>query len=104
MPTLKRIVKELSGQDISRCQACLDCEVSCPDDELDIPVGSMIQMVMFNDEEVLTTKTLWSDCVLTKARLACSRGINISAVMEALREEAGCRGLNEQDVGPPQRI
>jgi len=93
MPTLKRIVKEATGQDISRCQACLDCEVSCPSDDLDIPVGSMIQMVMFNDEEVLTAKTLWSDCVLQKARLACSRSINISSVMEALREEARKRGV-----------
>ena len=93
MPTLKRIVKDATEQNISRCQACFDCEVSCPDDELDIPVGSMIQMIMFNDEDVLTAKTLWSDCVLQKARLACSRGINISAVMQALREEAERRGL-----------
>jgi len=92
MPTLKRIVKEATGQDISRCQACLDCEVSCTDD-LDVPIGSMIQMVMFNDEEILTSRTLWSDCVLVKARLACSRGIDISAVMRALREEATRRGL-----------
>ena len=92
MPSLKRIVKNASGQDVSRCQACLDCEVSCPDD-MDIPVGSMIQMVMFDDEEILTSRTLWSDCVLAKARLACSRGIDISAVMNALREEATRRGL-----------
>lgn len=92
MPSLKRIVKNATGQDVSRCQACLDCEVSCPDD-MDIPVGSMIQMIMFDDEEILTSKTLWSDCVLTKARLACHRGIKISAVMEALREEAKLRGL-----------
>lgn len=93
MPSLKRIVKEASGQDISRCQACLDCEVSCSDD-LDVPIGSMIQMVMFGDEEVLTSRTLWSDCVLTKARLACSRGLDISAVMQALRDEAVRRGLS----------
>jgi heterodisulfide reductase subunit C len=60
---------------------------------MDVPVGSMIQMIMFDDEEILTSRTLWSDCVLTKARLACHRGINISAVMEALREEATRRGL-----------
>jgi heterodisulfide reductase subunit C len=81
MPTLRRIVKDATKQDISRCQACLDCQVSCPANELDIPVGSMIQMAIFNDEDVLTTKTLWSDCVLTKSGLACSRGINISEVM-----------------------
>jgi len=92
MPTLKRIVKEASGQDLSRCQACLDCEVSCPED-IDIPIGSMVQMVLFGDEEVLTCRTLWSDCVLSKARLACSRGIDIQAVMLALREEAHQRGV-----------
>ncbi len=93
MPSLKRIVKDATGQDVSRCQACLDCEVSCPDD-MDIPVGSMIQMIMFDDEEILTSRTLWSDCVLSKARLACSRGIDISSVMKALREEATRRGLS----------
>ena len=92
MPSLKRIVKDATGQDVSRCQACLDCEVSCTDD-MDIPVGSMIQMIVFDDEEILTSRTVWSDCVLTKARLACSRGIDISAVMQALREEATRRGL-----------
>ena len=95
MPTLKRIVKEASGQDVSRCQACLDCEVSCPED-MDIPVGSMIQMIMFDDDEILTSRTLWSDCVLSKARLACHRGIDISAVMRALREEATRRGLSPE--------
>ena len=93
MPSLKRIVKDSTGQDVSRCQACLDCEVTCPDD-MDIPVGSMIQMIMFNDEEILTSRTLWSDCVLAKARLACHRGIDISAVMHALRREAQRRGLS----------
>jgi heterodisulfide reductase subunit C len=95
MPSLRRIVKETSGQDVSRCQACLDCEVACPDD-MDIPVGSMIQMIMFDDEEILTSRTLWSDCALAKARLACHRGIDISAVMRALREEAARRGLSVQ--------
>jgi heterodisulfide reductase subunit C len=93
MPSLKRIVKEATGQDVSRCQACLDCEVSCPDD-LDIPIGSLIQMVLFDDEEVLSSRTLWSDCVISKAHQACSRGIDISTVMQALREEAQRRGLS----------
>lgn len=92
MPTLKRIVKEATGQDLSRCQACLDCEVSCPE-SVDIPIGSMVQMVMFDDEEVLTCRTLWSDCVLSKVQLACNRGIDIHALMLALRTEAQKRGL-----------
>ena len=53
----------------------------------------MIQMIMFDDDEILTSRTLWSDCVLAKARLACHRGIDIAAVMRALRAEAQRRGI-----------
>jgi heterodisulfide reductase subunit C len=87
MPSLRRIIKEKTGQDVSRCQACLDCEVDCPED-LDIPLGSMIQMILFDDDEVLSSRTLWSDCTIEKLRSACQRGLDIRAIMLALREEA----------------
>ncbi|MFZ5820080.1 MAG: hypothetical protein ACOYYJ_09265 [Chloroflexota bacterium] len=92
MPTLRNIVKNATGQDVQHCQACLDCETSCPE-ELDVPLGSLVQMVIFNDEEVLTSRTLWSDCVLENARYACRRGLNLQILMLALREEAKRRGL-----------
>jgi heterodisulfide reductase subunit C len=87
MPSLRRIIKDKTGQDVSRCQACLDCEVDCPE-ELDIPLGSMIQMVLFDDEEVLSSRTLWSDCVIDNLQTACQRGLDIRAIILALREEA----------------
>ncbi len=92
MQTLRNIVKNATGQDVRLCQACLDCETSCPEG-LDIPLGSLVQMVTFNDEEVLTSRTLWSDCVLENARFACKRGLNIQVLMLALREEAKRRGI-----------
>ncbi len=93
MPTLRRIVKEQSGQDVNRCQACLDCEIAVPPEEQDVPLGSLVQMILYNDEEVLTCRTLWSDVVLREARYACHRGLNLQAIMRALREEARRRGL-----------
>jgi heterodisulfide reductase subunit C len=92
MPSLRRIVKENSGQDVARCQACLDCEVDCPE-ELDIPLGSMIQMILFDDEEVLSSRTLWSDCVIANLGSACQRGLDIRAIMLTLREEARRRNI-----------
>jgi len=91
MPSLRRIVKEATGQDVSRCQACLDCEVDCPE-EMDIPLGSLIQMILFDDEEVLTSRTLWSECAIEHLRSACQRGLDIRAIMLALREESLRRG------------
>ncbi len=96
MPNLRSIVKNATGQDVRVCQACLDCETSCPEG-VDIPLGSLVQMVLFDDEEVLTSRTLWSDCVIENARFACKRGLNLQVLMYALREEARHRGLGPHE-------
>jgi hypothetical protein len=41
-----------------------------------------------DDEEALLSRTLWSDSVLDASRGACKCGINLHAVIMALREEA----------------
>jgi hypothetical protein len=50
-------------------------------------------MVLFNDEEALQSRTLWSDSVLESAHSACKRGLDLRAVMLALRAEAQKRGM-----------
>ena len=56
--------------------------------EQDIPLGSLIQMILFDDEEVLSSRTLWSEHVLSKAKYACHRGLDLEQVIRALRAEA----------------
>ena len=85
--SLRRIVKRATGQDVSQCQACYDCDVSI-ENEMDIPLGSLIQLVLQDDEEALHCRTLWSDSVLQASRGACKRGLDLHAVMLALRDEA----------------
>lgn len=92
--SLYRLIKDQTGLDTRKCQACLDCELDCPE-ELDVPLGSLVQLVIMNDEEVLTCRTLWSDKVLGTAKNACKRGLDISIIILALREEAVRRGLKE---------
>ena len=86
-PSLRRIVKEATGQDVSKCQACFDCDVSI-DNELDIPLGSLIQLILQNDEEALQSRTLWSGPVLEASRHACKRGLDLYEVITVLRQEA----------------
>ncbi len=90
--SLRKIVLLKTGQDVRRCMACQFCDV-IPSHELDIPLTSMIQLINLNDEEVLTSKTLWSAEVLAHAREACSRQLNLEAIILALRSEAVLRGL-----------
>jgi hypothetical protein len=85
--SLRRVIKESAGQDINTCQMCFDCDIRFPDD-LDIPLGSLVQMALLDDDEVLECRTLWSDTILEAAHGACKRGLDLPAVILALRQES----------------
>ncbi len=85
--TLRRVIKQATGQDIQICHACYDCDVPLAE-EMDIPLGSLVQLALLDDEEALSSRTLWSDAVLEASHGACKRGLDLPAVMIALREES----------------
>ena len=90
--TLRRLILSKTGQDVQRCRGCQLCNCeSCPDQ--DIPLDSLIQLIIMNDEEVLTSRTLWSDAVLEAARNACARELDLEKILLVLRQEAVQRGL-----------
>ncbi len=90
--TLRRIVKDTTGQDVYLCRGCQDCDLPHIEEQ-DIPLGSLVQMIIFDDEEVLTSRTLWSDKVLDDSGRACKRNLQLRAILLSLREEARQRGL-----------
>jgi len=90
--SLRRLILSKTGQDVQRCRGCQMCHCeSCPDQ--DIPLDSLIQLIIMNDEEVLTSRTLWSDSVLEAARYACARELDLEKILLVLRQEAVHRGL-----------
>jgi hypothetical protein len=60
---------------------------------MDITLESLVTLVQLNDEEVLSSNTLWSDQVLVAAKHACNGVIDLPAVLMALRMEAKKRGI-----------
>jgi heterodisulfide reductase subunit C len=84
---LRRVIKLATDQDINICHACYDCNVPLAE-EMDIPLGSLVQLALLDDEEALSSRTLWSDAVLEASHGACKRGLNLPAVIVALREES----------------
>ena len=88
--TLRRLIKDRTGQDVYKCHVCLNCDLSIPG-EMDVPLASLIQLVLLDDEEALGSRTLWSDAVLEAARGACNRGLDLHAVIQVLREESARR-------------
>ena len=84
--SLHRLVKDSTGQNVYQCRNCQVCDVSAAD--MDIPLSSIVQMIITDDEEVLSTRTLWSDEVLDKSRYACKKGLDLHAILGELRKIA----------------
>lgn len=88
-------VRRLSGQQVELCYHCHKCTAGCP------VVGAMqygpdrlLQMVSLGmDDPVLRSRDVWlcSGCYTCATR--CPNDIDISAVMDALRQIAVARGL-----------
>ncbi|HLE92122.1 MAG TPA: hypothetical protein VI753_13310 [Anaerolineales bacterium] len=85
--SLRSAVRKATGQDVYVCHACNDCDIDARD-ETDILLSSLVQLILLNDEEALHCRTLWSDSVLEASRGICKRGLDLYAVMIALREES----------------
>jgi heterodisulfide reductase subunit C len=90
--TLRRLILSKTGQDVARCRGCQLCNEKFSQDQ-DIPLDSLVQLIILNDEEVLTSRTLWSDDVLHAAHEACVRELDLEKILLVLREEAVRRGL-----------
>lgn len=92
--SLRQVVRETTGYDVRRCGHCSYCvHFVTPDDDLSLE--AMMQLIMQNDEEVLTSKTLWSDEALKRARKMCVSTMDVAAIMLGLRQEAQRRGLSK---------
>ncbi len=96
--SLRQRVRNATGYDVRRCGRCSYClHFVTPDDDLSLE--AMMQMVMQNDEEVLTSNTLWSDEALKRARAMCVSTMDVGAIMLALRAEARRRGQVNDEIG-----
>lgn len=90
--SLRQIVREATGYDVRRCGRCSYCvHFVTPDDDLSLEM--LMQLVMQDDDDVLTSKTLWSDTALRRAKTMCVSTMDVQKIMLVLRAEARRRGL-----------
>jgi heterodisulfide reductase subunit C len=84
---LPQEVEDLCGENLFSCYQCGTCTAGCPFiDEMDISPDEVIRYVILDRKEVLNSKTIWlcSSCFTCAER--CPRDINITKIMEALRQ------------------
>ena len=83
-------VKQRSGQNIDRCYQCLKCTVGCPmAAHFEYKPNSLIRMIQYGKkEQVLDSRSIWLcvSCMTCASR--CPNQVDMSAVMDTLREMA----------------
>src|SRR4030042_4112731 len=84
---LAKEVEDLCGENLFGCYQCGTCSAGCPFiDDMDLAPDEVIRYVVLDRSEVLNSRTIWlcSSCFPCAER--CPRDINITKIMEALRQ------------------
>ncbi len=85
------VLLSATGQDVRRCGNCWACEAYLGPG-MDLTFGEVLQAAARDDLQALTNRTLWNCDRALADRPRCQEGIDIAAVMAALRQEARRRG------------
>ncbi len=84
---LVKEVEELCGENLFGCYQCGTCSAGCPFiEDMDLSPDEVIRYIILDRKEVLNSKTIWlcASCFTCAER--CPRDINITKIMEALRQ------------------
>ena len=95
-------ISELSGQRLQACYQCGNCSSGCPlAEEMDILPSQVMRLVQLGQEdELLASGTIWICASCLQCTVRCPKGIDIQAVMDALKQVALDAGVDH--FGPDQ--
>ena len=87
-PSLRREVEELSGEKLSACYQCEKCTNGCPVTfAMDIVPHKLMRLLLLGlADQVLRSDTIWVCASCETCTTRCPNGINISHVMDTLRQ------------------
>ena len=98
--SLAEELEDLCDEYFFGCYQCGTCAAGCPFiEEMDLTPDEVIRYVILNKQEVLESKTIWlcASCYTCAER--CPRDINITKLMEALRQLILRNNVDKTDMG-----
>ena len=101
--TFATAVQERSGENLPLCYQCLKCTAGCPlSSHMDFKPNNIIRMIQYGQRErVLKSHAIWFCVSCMTCSIRCPNGVDISAIMDTLREmaiEAGFAYAAEKKV------
>lgn len=93
-------IEELSAQNVYACYQCGKCSAGCPIvDHMDILPHTIIRLLQLgSEEEILNSKTIWLCSSCMQCAVKCPKSIDVTRVMDTLREFAKRNGANKADL------
>jgi len=101
--SLKAAVEALSGVDLGVCFQCKKCSSGCPVGKItkSRPSEIMRQLHLGAGNELLESDLIWTCASCETCSTRCPMGIDVAAVMDALRHLAVARGASPQQGNVP---
>lgn len=91
---LAEAIRRIVGENAYLCYQCLKCTSGCPlAEHFDLTPNQVMRSVQLGDASVLGSKAIWLCASCETCTTRCPQGIDIAAVMDALRIEARRRGI-----------
>ena len=89
-------VEEISGENFHKCMQCGMCSGGCPMIEyMDIPPRRIMILTHFGlKDKVISSKTAWICATCNACSVRCPRGIELTKVMEAIRQLTLRKNIN----------
>ncbi len=81
------LINRISGQNVYDCYQCGRCTSGCPSaDEMDIVPSQTMKFLQIGEvDKVVESNTPWVCLACLVCSVRCPKGIDIAAIMEALR-------------------
>jgi heterodisulfide reductase subunit C len=93
---LVNIIQATTGEDIRKCNRCQPCcfEVT---EQMDLTIGEMLHTACRDERKALKSKTLWNCDPVLEYQAQCLGGLDLTRVIQLLRQEAIIRGIVPPD-------
>jgi heterodisulfide reductase subunit C len=96
--SFKEEIEKLSGQNINSCYQCGECTAGCPVAyTADLAPNQVSRLVQLGQDDVLKSSMIWLCVGCETCATRCPRKVELSKVMDALRETAVKRGVASKE-------
>jgi heterodisulfide reductase subunit C len=101
--SIARRIREISGVDLSKCYQCKKCTSGCPVSGMAKcpPSEIMRRLHLGAEDELLSSDILWMCVSCETCSTRCPMGLDVAAVMDALRKLARQRNAAQGEGNVP---